>query len=183
MTRMRAVSTRCRVAIKIGDILAGGNDDPAARHHRVVLALERKLLAVRAMISCHERHAGALARQPCRPGRRARPRMHQRYFPVTDQPFQRRRVAPDAKRVLGLQRQGDVPAAGALDQPAIGPPALATSALAPASAEPGSSPRCPVPPRRSQATEAPATQPVESENAIAAGRYSRLSPHHKRSRA
>src|SRR6185437_2202099 len=62
---------------EIGDVVTCGDDDAAARHDRIVLALQREGLVIGAMIGGDEWHARALAREPGRPGRSTRSGMDQ----------------------------------------------------------------------------------------------------------
>ena len=102
---------------------------------RVVGALARHALVVGRVVGGHELRPGPPRRQPGRPGRRARAGMHDADLLVADQTREQRRVAPDPHRVLGGQRQRDVPPAGRARPPAPAarrrwPPARAPPARA-----------------------------------------------------
>ena len=134
MTRMRVGSVPWRATIMLGDEAAGRDHPLALRHHRVVAALERQVLAVGAVVGGDEVRAGAPAGEPGRPRRRARACMHDRHPLRPDQRREPRRVAPDRQRVPAGQRQNDVAAAGALHR-GHQPPAGAGHQAGPAGAD------------------------------------------------
>ncbi len=93
---------------QLGDEAGNGDHPLAARHHRVVATLAREILVVGAMIGCDETDTRAPRRPEGRPGREARPGMHDAHPFRRDQPLQRAGVAPQRQRRLAIQRQGDM---------------------------------------------------------------------------
>ncbi len=97
------------------DMPADGDHQRAPRHHRVVAPLERQILVVAAVIGGYELHPGPARGDPCGPGRRARPGMHDVHPLATDHLPQPGGVAPDAPRILCRQAQQDVASTRPLD--------------------------------------------------------------------
>ena len=130
----RRIGRRCRAMISPAMKWLIAITRSPLRHHRVVAALERQVLAVGAVIGGDEMRPGAPRGQPTptRPARatgRARCPRHS-----ADQGGEAAGVAPDGQRVLGISGRVMCRPPACVTAETSRPPALATSAVPPAAA-------------------------------------------------
>ena len=91
-----------------------GDDDIAARHHRIVDVLEAAAAAIDAMKCGHERYTCHARRHECAPCGRSRTRVNDLHAARLDDGRHTLRVAQDRKWIFGVDRELDQLAAGRL---------------------------------------------------------------------
>ena len=125
MTQQTTARERIETLDRVGGELRIGDDDVAARHHRIVAELQRRAAAVGAVIGGDERPSGLAAGAERDPGRRARAGVDEVDPFLGDQPREARHVERHRQRVLGRRGKRREHAADRL-QLAGQPSALAT---------------------------------------------------------
>ena len=92
-----------------GHVLAGGDHAVAAGHHAVVQPLAPPAIGIRAMVGRHERHPCPARGDPGGPARGAASSVDQRHSLLLDNPAQPPGIQQYIERILGRERQADMP--------------------------------------------------------------------------